>query len=92
MKLLFHYQHGNYECYRQEMELFNNPPKCDVVFKNCDDDYIIWEAEQRGVVTVPVCILYLDNDCITEIYRWNDFVNTKTIDKTIEDYETKYLV
>lgn len=92
MKLLFHYQHGNYECYRQKMELFNNPPKCDVVFKNCDDDYIIWEAEQRGVVDVPVCILYSDDNCINEINRWNGFVNTKTIDKFIEDYEAEYLV
>lgn len=92
MTLLFHYQHGNNECYKQEMELFNNPPACDVIFKNCDDDYIIWEAEQRGVINVPFCILYTDKECIKEVARWDTFVNSETINNTIKDYETKHLV
>lgn len=92
MKLLFHYQYGNSECYRQEIELFNHPPKCDVIFKNCDDDYIIWEAEQRGVISVPVCVLYSDDNCINEVARWNNFVNTDLINKTIENYEAEHLV
>lgn len=92
MKLLFYYQHGNNECYRQETELYNNTPFCDIIFKNCDDDYILWEAEQKGITTVPVCILYSDVDCINEITRWNDFVTTETINKTIKNYETKHLV
>lgn len=92
IKLLFHYQKHNDESIKQVKELFNNPVACDVVFKNCDDDYTVWEAEQRGVTSVPVSILYSDDICVEEIARWKGFVDSETINKTIEDYETKHMV
>lgn len=80
IKLLFHYQKHNDESIKQVKELFNNPVACDVAFKNCDDDY------------TTVSILYSDDNCVEEIARWKGFVDSETINKTIEDYETKHMV
>ena len=80
IKLLSRYQKHNNECIKQVKELFNNAVTCDVAFENCDDDY------------TTVSILYSDNICVKEIARWKGFVDSETINKTIEDYETKYMV
>ena len=95
MKLIMYSAKHCGMCAVLKKNLTNNPPKCDYIVKDCTDsneDNAIWEAEQKGVRSLPCCILYADNECTKEVARWFGVVKVSVIDKTIEDYESKCLV
>lgn len=95
MKLLLYSAKWCGMCTALKKNFNNNPPKCDYVIKDCTDDNednAIWEAEQKGIRSLPCCILYSDDECLNEITRWFGVIKTSIIDKTIEDYESKHMV
>lgn len=95
MKLLLYSAKGCGMCTALKNQFNDNPPKCDYIIKDCTDDNennAIWEAEQKGIRSLPCCILYSDDKCTNEICRWFGIVKTSVIDTTIEVYESKYMV
>lgn len=76
-------------CKLIQQELINNPPKADISIVHVKHDNVKQIAYDNKVTIFPTIIIYYNN---IEIKRYEGFIDSKTIDKYIEDYETKSMV
>lgn len=77
-------------CKLMQQELIDNPPAADVEIihvsrENCSEKTVIYDINYYPT------ILLLDEKGII-INRFEGFVDSKSIDINIKDYETKYMV
>ena len=72
-------------------ELLYNPINCDVTIRNIDNEYNFSIIEKYKLKEYPTIIL-VDLDRNKEIHRFIGFVDSKTINNKIKEYESKYMV
>ena len=77
-------------CKLMQQELIDNPPAADVEIihvsrENCSEKTVIYDINYYPT------ILLLDEKG-TIINRFEGFIDSKSIDTNIKDYETKYMV
>lgn len=77
-------------CKLMQQELIDNPPAADVEIihvsrENCSEKTVIYDINYYPT------ILLLDEKGVI-INRFEGFVDSKSIDINIKDYETKYMV
>lgn len=90
MKLLLFKDSNCDICKLMQQELIDNPPAADVEIihvsrENCSEKTVIYDINYYPT------ILLLDEKGII-INRFEGFVDSKSIDINIKDYETKYMV
>lgn len=76
-------------CKVMQQELMDNPPNADVTILHIKHSYSKDVAIKENITEYPTIIIYYGE---TEIARRSGFVDSKTIDKIIEQYETKCMV
>ena len=70
---------------------FNNPPMCDIRICHSKHDSSIELIKRYNISSFPTIIL-TDLDANKEVYRFVGFIDSKTIDNKIKEYEAKSLV
>ena len=70
---------------------FNNPPMCDIKICHAKHDSSIELIKRYNISSFPTIIL-TDLDANKEVYRFIGFIDSKTIDNKIKEYEAKSLV
>ena len=90
MKLLLFKDSNCDICKLMQQELIDNPPAADVEIihvsrENCSEKTVIYDINYYPT------ILLLDEKGVI-INRFEGFVDSKSIDTNIKDYETKYMV
>ena len=78
-------------CKLVQDEFFNNPPMCDIRICHAKHDSSIELIKRYNISSFPTIIL-TDLDANKEVYRFVGFIDSKTINNKIKEYETKYLV
>lgn len=78
-------------CKVQQQELMDNPPAADLEIIHIKHEHNIALAEKHNISTYPTTIL-IEEDTDYEINRFEGFVDSKSIDININDYETKRMV
>lgn len=78
-------------CKLVQDEFFNNPPMCDIKICHAKHDSSIELIKRYNISSVPTIIL-TDLDANKEVYRFVGFIDSKTIDNKIKEYEAKSLV
>lgn len=76
-------------CKLMQQELMENPPAADVYIFHVKHESSKIEATKEGITEFPT-IIVLDDD--KEISRHTGFVDSKTIDKILKEYETECVV
>lgn len=77
-------------CKVMQQELMDNPPAADVTIINVNRESCSTDAKLYNVVYYPTIILMTGDNKI--INRFEGFVDSKSININIEQYETKYMV
>ena len=77
-------------CKLVQDEFFNNPPMCDIKICHAKHDSI--ELIKRYNISSFPTIILTDLDANKEVYRFVGFIDSKTIDNKIKEYEAKSLV
>lgn len=77
-------------CKLMQQELIDNPPAADVEIihvsrENCSEKTVIYDINYY-----PTILLLDEKGAI--INRFEGFIDSKSIDTNIKDYETKYMV
>ena len=90
MKLLLFKDSNCDICKLMQQELIDNPPAADVEIihvsrENCSEKTVIYDINYYPT------ILLLDEKGVI-INRFEGFIDSKSIDTNIKDYETKYMV
>lgn len=78
-------------CKLVQDEFFNNPPMCDIRICHAKHDSSIELIKRYNISSFPTIIL-TDLDANKEVYRFVGFIDSKTIDNKIKEYEAKSLV
>lgn len=78
-------------CKLVQDEFFNNPPMCDIKICHAKHDSSIELIKRYNISSFPTIIL-TDLDANKEVYRFVGFIDSKTIDNKIKEYEAKSLV
>lgn len=77
-------------CKLMQQELIDNPPNCDVKIVNVDREGCNYETGIYDVKYFPTTLLINDKDVV--INRFEGFIDSKSINVNIKEYETKYMV
>ena len=77
-------------CKVMQQELMDNPPAADVIIINVNRESCSTDAKLYNVVYYPTIILMTGDNKI--INRFEGFVDSKSININIKQYETKYMV
>lgn len=77
-------------CKLMQQELIDNPPNCDVKIINVDREGCNYETDLYAVEYFPTTLLIDDKGIV--INRFEGFIDSKSIDINIKEYETKYMV
>lgn len=78
-------------CKSIQDEFFNNPPMCDIEICHVKNKSSVKLIKKYNINRFPTIIL-TDLDTNKEIYRFVGFIDSKTIDNKIKEYEAKFLV
>lgn len=78
-------------CKLVQDEFFNNSPMCDIKICHAKHDSSIELIKRYNISSFPTIIL-TDLDANKEVYRFVGFIDSKTIDNKIKEYEAKSLV
>lgn len=78
-------------CKLVQDEFFNNPPMCDIRICHAKHDSSIELIKRYNISSFPTIIL-TDLDANKEVYRFVGFIDSKTINNKIKEYEAKSLV
>lgn len=77
-------------CKVMQQELMDNPPAADVTIININRENCSTDAKLYNVISYPTIILMTEDNKI--INRFEGFVDSKSININIKQYETKYMV
>lgn len=77
-------------CKVMQQELMDNPPAADVIIINVNRESCSTDAKLYNVVYYPTIILMTGDNKI--INRFEGFVDSKSININIKQYETEYMV
>ena len=77
-------------CKVMQQELIDNPPTADITIINVNRESCSTDAELYNVVYYPTIILMTEDNKI--INRFEGFVDSKSININIKQYETKHMV
>lgn len=77
-------------CKIMQQELMDNPPAADVIIINVNRESCSADAELFNVVYYPTIILITEDNRI--INRFEGFVDSKSININIKQYETEHMV
>lgn len=78
-------------CKLVQLEFFNNPPRCDIKICHAKHESSIELIKRYNISSFPTVVL-TDLDTNKEVYRFVGFIDSKTIDNKIKEYESKSLV
>lgn len=78
-------------CKLVQSEFFNNPPRCDIKIYHAKHESSIELIKRYNISSFPTVVL-TDLDTNKEVYRFVGFIDSKTIDNKIKEYESKSLV
>ena len=77
-------------CKLMQQELIDNPPTADIIIIHVNRENCFADAELYNVVYYPTIILMTEDNKI--IGRFEGFVDNKSIDINIKQYETECMV
>ncbi len=78
-------------CKLVQDEFFNNLPVCDIKICHVKHENSVKISKQYNINSFPTVIL-IDLDTNKEVCRFIGFIDSKTIDNKIKEYEAKSLV
>ena len=91
LKLLLFKDSDCGNCKLVQDELFNNPPMCNIKICHAKHESSIKSIKRYNINRFPTIIL-TDLDTNKEVCRFVGFIDSKTIDNKIKEYESKSLV